>query len=469
MYAGTALSLAAGSAATALTSPVGAAAASQPVNRAVAVVIDPVDTFLASTPTDAQLASATDAQLIGIAVRCNPIAGLTYCVHLGWNEDGSLPTTTAQKAVAAPQPAAVTSGVCNDCPTGRPTSTATTSPTTSPTASPSPTTAPTSAPPLIDPPLGDPMGTDPGIDPGDDPTSDLPDNPADQPADTAADPADVFTDTDEGVGDTPLVAGLRAWAALPAAERRTQETEEINEAKADAGKAVFMNAVLNDQPLPANFGQTYPDLATWDTRAATTHAVLNSPPRPEPDYNRYWVMSEAKTLKKQEKGWYCGPASIQGIAAFSPAGAVKKTQKQWARILGTTKKNGSDITVIAKAINKYTTWDSRAGAYGVHSISSWNTNKWRALFVSQLGVAHAPVLLHPKLNSSVSTYYPGTTSGHFDVGRGYDFDGGDDKIYIYEPAGGAAQHNVYKSVYAVEDPAHVRLSNLNNALKNVSY
>ena len=69
-----------------------------------------------------------------------------------------------------------------------------------------------------------------------------------------------------------------------------------------------------------------------------------------------------------------------------------------------------------------------------------------------------------------TSYYPVTTSGHFDVGRGYDFDGGDNEIQIYEPAGGAANGNVYPKVYATDTPANVRLANLDNtSQRNIVY
>jgi hypothetical protein len=43
-----------------------------------------IDRFLAATPTDTQLKSASDADLVTLAVRCLPIKDMTFCLHVGW-------------------------------------------------------------------------------------------------------------------------------------------------------------------------------------------------------------------------------------------------------------------------------------------------------------------------------------------------------------------------------------------------
>ncbi|WP_189330188.1 hypothetical protein [Actinoplanes ianthinogenes] len=106
----------------------------------------------------------------------------------------------------------------------------------------------------------------------------------------------------------------------------------------------------------------------------------------------------------------------------------------------------------------------------MHSIESWSTQQWKNLFLAQLGVANAPVQLHPRLGSDTTSYYSRRTSGHFDVGRGYNFDNGGSKILIYEPAGGPANGNVYPRVYAEDTVSNVRKANLaNGSQKNIAY
>jgi len=43
-----------------------------------------IDSFLRATPTDAQLKSASDADLVRLAVRCLRIKEMTFCLHTGW-------------------------------------------------------------------------------------------------------------------------------------------------------------------------------------------------------------------------------------------------------------------------------------------------------------------------------------------------------------------------------------------------
>jgi hypothetical protein len=72
------------------------------------------------------------------------------------------------------------------------------------------------------------------------------------------------------------------------------------------------------------------------------------------------------------------------------------------------------------------------------------------------------------LNTATSTYYPGVTGGHFDVGYWYDYSV-NDWVGLYEPAGGAPQSYVYPSVAATEDTTHIRLAQRANSNQNIAY
>jgi hypothetical protein len=68
--------------------------AQSPASSALADVPDverEIEAMLAATPTDAQLAFASDAELVRLAVRCVPIRGLPYCLHTGWDDQGEGP------------------------------------------------------------------------------------------------------------------------------------------------------------------------------------------------------------------------------------------------------------------------------------------------------------------------------------------------------------------------------------------
>jgi hypothetical protein len=161
---------------------------------------------------------------------------------------------------------------------------------------------------------------------------------------------------------------------------------------------------------------------------------------------------------------------MQGIALNNPTGSVSKTQAQWESILGTTVANGTSITNLKNAINSYTDWDSSAyaGTYVVASISSWTVGNYQTHIASHLRTLGAPMQMHPVLNHTTSTYYNGTTGGHFDVLIAYDYSVSDSNN-LYEPAGGAPQNWAYPSVLAWEDTPHLRAAQLANSNQNIAY
>ncbi len=363
-----------------------------------------VSSALATSPSDAALAKASNAQLVKLGVRCVPIDGLTYCLHRGW--EGTAAQATSDVNAAVKSASAMT--------------------------------------------------------------------------------ATALTSANRG-GDMSLVSYLKHWAGMSRAQRVAQETTELNEAVKAAGKQVYYNdVVLNQKPLPANFATAFPDLASWvpasrtmlarEKQLTVEHNIAdgvtpNINPVDPPVANNYITMSTAK-MKKQEKGNWCGPTSLQAFVWNSPTGGVYQTQTYEAGKLGVTAAGTSTyIGDLKDEINSQTTWDSSsyAGSYAVVSISSYTLDQWENLFMNHLAIEHSPIQLHPKLAPGNNDYYPGSTSGHFDVGRGYNMDypgnGGPTKdiVDLFEPAGGAAEGNVYTSLTATDTFEDIGKANRNNS------
>lgn len=333
--------------------------------------------IMAAAPRDAQLAGATDTDLVRMAVRCLPIDGMTYCLHWGWDPQGLRSPALRRQATGTAE----------------------------------------------------------------------------------------ATERAGRTGDAPLSVALRTWAAKPRPERDAAELAELAEARAAVGKVIYLDALKKATPLPADFATRYPQLASW-TRPAKAGAVSDTATLDQTFYDTI----RSDRAKKQETSIYCGPTSMQAFAWNDPKGSVYKSQTYWAGILHTDSGNGTYIYDLKDAINKYTHWDDQdlAGPYVVGSIVSWSNTQWSDLLKWHIVTRRAPVQLHPKLSPNVSSYYPGTTSGHFDVGEGYYINGG--SISIFEPAGGPAQKNVYTPLFATETVDNIRKANLaNTGQQDIAY
>jgi len=174
-------------------------------------------------------------------------------------------------------------------------------------------------------------------------------------------------------------------------------------------------------------------------------------------------------MEKQQKGIYCGPTSLLGLVWNDPKAPSYQSQNTWAGILHTNQNGSTFIGDLKNAINTYTHWDDSdyAGTYVVVGISSWTESNYRSLFRTHTRTLRSPVQLHPKLIQNVDTsYYQGTTDGHFDVGYGYDFTVSDD-IYIFEPAG---KDGPYLPTWAIESTTNVMKAQMENATqRNIAY
>lgn len=261
-------------------------------------------------------------------------------------------------------------------------------------------------------------------------------------------------------GDAPLALGLRRWAALPKAERDAAEQAELAEAQAVVGKVIWFDALGSGKALPADFAKAHPQFAAWGDPSTVAKTGLVST-------EQTFTLWRAE---KQTTGSYCGPASLQALVWNDPKAPVYRAQNWYAGTPLHTNANGSTwIYDLKDAINTYTHWDDSdyASTYIVTSITNWNNDNWSSLLRSHIVNLRAPVQLHPKLSPSVSSYYPGTTGGHFDVGEGWYDDG---TVSLYEPAGGTPQGNIYTNLWARETINNIRLANLNNTnQRNIAY
>jgi hypothetical protein len=285
-------------------------------------------------------------------------------------------------------------------------------------------------------------------------------------------------------GDTTLLSAVRQWSKKSFADRVSAEQAELSQAMAAEGKMLLLDHAILGAPLPSDFVTRFPDLAAMSSKIAkmSTPAGKSAGSGGVATPNGATICDSGTNfgcaytavayghMEKQDQTYNCGAASMQAIAWNDPKASNQKTQGQWESILGTTA-DGTNVTALKNSINANTHWDDPdyAGPYVVVSIASWSVNNFRNLFVNHLGGLRAPVQLHPVLNTSTSTYYRGTTGGHYDVAIGYDYSVYD-QVLLYEPAGGKKQANIFPWLTALEDTTHIRLAQLANSNnRNIVY
>ncbi|MEO6089522.1 MAG: hypothetical protein ABIQ18_41075 [Umezawaea sp.] len=247
-------------------------------------------------------------------------------------------------------------------------------------------------------------------------------------------------------GEASFALQLRQWAAQPREDRIFAEQAELKEALASLGKVKYFQYTTNGEALPADFFQKYPEVAEWaGTDAAADPPVANT-------------ITPSRTMK-QPNGYYCGPTTMAIMAWNDPTGDKGHVPSVWAGRLGTTT-SGTSIDAMVRVTNSHLTWDNRVGAYVKLGISGYTTAKFRALFVKHTGIKHAPIILHPRWTANLNPFGR-TTSGHFDVGAGYDHRSGRDTILIAEPAW-ASTPNMFSTSTANVLQAQKNNSNFKN-------
>jgi hypothetical protein len=237
------------------------------------------------------------------------------------------------------------------------------------------------------------------------------------------------TETTGDLSDADLLAQR---AAMAPAEREAAEREELEAAARSVAKVVLLRHQMLGEPLPDGFLERHPEAraSSTDLSTASRQASGTKPMRAYPQ--RSTVLNPDR-VRAQVRTYWCGPATMQMIA-WGWSGH-RRTQQHWAGRLGTTT-SGSSISEMVRVVNQDTGFDraDRAGNYIVLDISDWNFKQWMLLQMRHVKDYRAPLVLHPILLERYYPYLDDDASGHFQVGRGYDKNGGrPGDISYFEP------------------------------------
>ena len=225
-------------------------------------------------------------------------------------------------------------------------------------------------------------------------------------------------------GDASILDSLRTHARMaPRAQVRADRAELRQAARATA-KVLDLRHDIDGTPYPKGFFARHPEVE----RTAASASKRRYP-------KRYYVMNWRHT-RQQNRSYWCGPTTMQLIAWGWHGGKKPKTQKTWARRLGTTT-SGTSIGQMVRGVNKYTGYDKKrfAGRYIVLDISGYKYGKWLRLHKRHYSKYRAPIVTHPVLKARYFDYMQGWSgSGHFQVGRGYNNRGKNPAtIGLFEP------------------------------------
>ena len=228
----------------------------------------------------------------------------------------------------------------------------------------------------------------------------------------------------ETTGDLDQASSLQQVAALAPDVRAARERRELTDAARAVAKVWLLRHQVEGTPLPDGFLTRHPEARASTSTSTSTSEPSTAAARPKrrktrADYPRRAIVMKASRVAEQRRSYWCGPATMQMIAWGWTK--EKKSQKHWARKLGTTT-DGSSISSLARVINRSTGWDrkKRAGKYIVLDIGDYSFKKWLLLNMRHIVDYRAPLVLHPVLHKKYYPYLDDDASGHFQVGRGYD-------------------------------------------------
>ncbi|MFT4084126.1 MAG: C39 family peptidase [Nocardioides sp.] len=240
---------------------------------------------------------------------------------------------------------------------------------------------------------------------------------------TSRSPAQVGDDLAERVaarrtgtdtGDLgPRATLLRLLSGTPG-QRARRERAELTAAARAVAKVWLLRHQVQGVPLPAGFLARHPEARARSTELARHRSSASAKAYPQ----RATVLSTTR-VSEQHRTYWCGPTTAQMIVWGWTH--EKRSQKHWARRLGTTTA-GSSISDMVRVVNNNTGWDkpSYAGKYIVLDIGDWSAKQWWRLIKRHISTYRAPVVLHPILLKKYFPYLDDDGSGHFQVGRGYD-------------------------------------------------
>jgi hypothetical protein len=237
----------------------------------------------------------------------------------------------------------------------------------------------------------------------------------------------------ESTGDAAPTETLQRMARMAPQARAEAERRELTDAARSLAKVWLLRHEIQGVPLPDDFAERHPEavVTSGDGQvSARTAATSTSARKTAADYPRRSRILKISQSRSQTRTYWCGPASMQAIAwGWHHEG---RRQGKWARRLGTTS-DGTAITEMVRVTNNRTGWDrdSRAGRYIVLDIGDWSFRQWYLLMMRHIEDYRAPVVLHPVLLKRYYPYLDDDASGHFQVGRGYDKNGGGTKLLGY--------------------------------------
>lgn len=267
-------------------------------------------------------------------------------------------------------------------------------------------------------------------------------------------------------GDVTWDQYIAEIRALPVANQVELLREDLEGAISSAGKVLADAAVLEGALMD-------PQLVEGLPGAAEYLADFSDPPGATPMINPNFThrLMTSTSASKQERSYYCGPASLAFMSYHDPKvkNDISHKQSDWATWIGTTTA-GSNISAMKNQINKRLTgYSANVGGYSVFGIASWSEGTWQARFANTTYTKQAPILLHPKLTSTNSSYISSSkwnTGGHFNVGVGYKTESSGSHAWIFEPYAGDG--SISKFVW--ETMKNVRQQNLDNSSwRNIAY
>ena len=231
----------------------------------------------------------------------------------------------------------------------------------------------------------------------------------------------------EHTGDLDALALLRQRQRMPLEARLRADRAELTDAARSVAKVWLLRHQIQGEPLPTGFLAAHPEVrlrtANGDPEATSTQ------PKKASEYRNSGYLLTGKKATEQTRTYWCGPTAMQMIGW---GWRNKRSQQTWATRLGTTR-DGSSITRLVRATNRYTGWDGAkyAGRYIVLDIKDWTYGQWYLLQMRHYGDYRAPIILHPVLLKKWYPYLDDDASGHFQVGRGWNKNGDKPNLVRY--------------------------------------
>ncbi|WGX95858.1 hypothetical protein [Nocardioides sp. L-11A] len=213
----------------------------------------------------------------------------------------------------------------------------------------------------------------------------------------------------EETGDLSLQEMIDHASTMSLDERASTDRRELEDAAAGIEKFVQ----LEELRLSAN-----PVSIDAPAGSVGARAVIGGHTYPESGGILQGRVSE------QETTYWCGPTTLQ-MMAWNYGSHAKVAQSTWATRLNTTTA-GTAITDMVRVINnngQLSKWVTQQDSnYVTLNIGSYTYAQWYQLNVNHYSTWSTPVVLHPILLKKYYPYLDDNGSGHFQLGRGWDFE-----------------------------------------------